>query len=238
MISLIQVFTTACCCFPILTSARALAKYKRYADYKTKTSFIISYPSSTQVRLLPSISTTANSSQHLVINDSTTKPISHDSDSSSQNSPIINDSTTKPISHDSDSSSQNSPSNPLRISAIGELIEIERCYDKNLLIATNQFIKSLHNARVLNNYEIEQEYGYETSVICNLKNQILTLVIDISTNQMQRFPADDKAIMFTHIFAPFTNLQYCNFCPSLLDHQRLSFFTTPLTIISSNEEGR
>ncbi|CAF5044746.1 unnamed protein product [Rotaria magnacalcarata] len=78
----------------------------------------------------------------------------------------------------------------------------------------------------------------ETSVICNLKNQILTLVIDISTNQMQRFPADDKAIMFTHIFAPFTNLQYCNFCPSLLDHQRLSFFTTPLTIISSKEEGR
>ncbi|CAM4799031.1 unnamed protein product [Rotaria magnacalcarata] len=74
----------------------------------------------------------------------------------------------------------------------------------------------------------------ETSVICNLKNQIITLVIDISTNQMQRFPADDKAIMFTHIFALFTNLQYCNFCPSLLDHQRLSFFTTPLTIISSN----
>ncbi|CAM4850721.1 unnamed protein product, partial [Rotaria magnacalcarata] len=174
--------------------------------------------SSTQVRLLPSIPTTANSSQHLVINDS----------------------TTKPISHDSDSSSQNSPSNPLRISAIGELIEIERCYDKNLLIATNQFIKSLHNARVLNNYEIEQDFHCldETSVICNLKNQILTLVIDISTNQMQRFPADDKAIMFTHIFAPFTNLQYCNFCPSLLDHQRLSFFTTPLTIISSKEEGR
>ncbi|CAF5017364.1 unnamed protein product, partial [Rotaria magnacalcarata] len=137
MISLIQVFNTACCCFPILTSARAPAKYKRYANYKKKTSFIISYPSSTQVRLLPSISTTANSSQHLVINDS----------------------TTKPISHDSDSSSQNSPSNPLRISAIGELIEIERCYDKNLLIATNQFIKSLHNARVLNNYEIEQECG-------------------------------------------------------------------------------
>ncbi|CAF4862536.1 unnamed protein product, partial [Rotaria magnacalcarata] len=54
--------------------------------------------SSTQARLLPSIPTAANSSQHLVMDDS----------------------TTKPISNDSDSSSQNSPSNPLRISAIGE----------------------------------------------------------------------------------------------------------------------
>ncbi|CAF4329255.1 unnamed protein product, partial [Rotaria magnacalcarata] len=33
---------------------------------------------------------------------------------------VMDDSTTKPISNDSDSSSQNSPSNPLRISAIGE----------------------------------------------------------------------------------------------------------------------
>ncbi|CAF4769104.1 unnamed protein product, partial [Rotaria sp. Silwood2] len=96
------------------------------------------FPASfTQARLLPSIPTTANSSQHLVINDS----------------------TTKPISNDSDSSSQNLPSNPLRISAIGELIETERCYDNNLLIVTNQFIKPLHNARVLNNYEIEQGCG-------------------------------------------------------------------------------
>ncbi|CAF3469082.1 unnamed protein product, partial [Rotaria socialis] len=65
----------------------------------------------TQAHLLPSLPTAANSPQHLVMNDS----------------------TTKTISNDSDSSSQNSPSNPLRISAIGELIETERCYDNNLL---------------------------------------------------------------------------------------------------------
>ncbi|CAF5198956.1 unnamed protein product, partial [Rotaria magnacalcarata] len=82
-----KVFTTTCCCFPILTLTRAPAKYKRYAHYKKKASFIVSYPSSTQARLLPSIPTAANSSQHLVMDDSTTKPISNDSDSSSQNSP-------------------------------------------------------------------------------------------------------------------------------------------------------
>ncbi|CAF2785369.1 unnamed protein product, partial [Rotaria sp. Silwood2] len=119
-------------------------------------------PSSTHARLLPSIPTTANSSQHLVINDLTTKPISNDSDSSSQNLP-------------------------------------------------NQ-----------------------TSVICTLKNQISTLVINISTNEIQRFPTNDNAIIFTHIFTLFTNLQYLNFCPSLLNHQRLSFDTTPLIIISTN----
>ncbi|CAF3431492.1 unnamed protein product [Rotaria socialis] len=41
----------------------------------------------TQAHLLPSLPTAANSPQHLVMNDSTTKTISNDSDSSSQNSP-------------------------------------------------------------------------------------------------------------------------------------------------------
>ncbi|CAF5084876.1 unnamed protein product, partial [Rotaria magnacalcarata] len=111
-------------------------------------------------------------------------------------------------------------------------LDLESRSMKYILLATpypNLYGISLYNIQTETATDL---FTDETSVICNLKNQILTLVIDISTNQMQRFPADDKAIMFTHIFAPFTNLQYCNFCPSLLDHQRLSFFTTPLTIIS------
>ncbi|CAF3925734.1 unnamed protein product [Rotaria magnacalcarata] len=60
------------------------------------------------------------------------------------------------------------------------------------------------------------------------------LVIDISTNKIQSLPADNNTIIFTHIFTTFTNLQYFNFGPSLFCHQRLSFFTSPLTIISTN----
>ncbi|CAF2790102.1 unnamed protein product [Rotaria sp. Silwood2] len=88
-------------------------------------------------------------------------------------------------------------------------------------------------------YNIEAEtaislFTDETSVICKLKNQISALVIDISTNEIQRFPVDGNAIIFTHIFTIFTNLQYLNFCPSSLGHQRLSFRTLPLTAISTN----
>ncbi|CAF4443099.1 unnamed protein product, partial [Rotaria sp. Silwood2] len=143
---------------PLFETAIAIAPFQR----KDEGRLAFDIASSTHARLLPSIPTTANSSQHLVINDLTTKPISNDSDSSSQNLPN------------------------------------------------------------------------ETSVICTLKNKISTLVIDISTNEIQRFPANDNAIIFTHIFTLFTNLQYLNFCPSLLGHQRLSFHTTPLTIISTN----
>ncbi|CAF2139749.1 unnamed protein product [Rotaria magnacalcarata] len=62
----------------------------------------------------------------------------------------------------------------------------------------------------------------------------LKLIIDISTNKIQSLPADNNTIIFTHIFTTFTNLQYFNFGPSLFCHQRLSFFTSPLTIISAN----
>ena len=67
-----------------------------------------------------------------------------------------------------------------------------------------------------------------------MKNQISALVIDISTNEIQSFPVDDNAIIFTHIFTMFTNLQYLNFCSSSRGHQRLLFRTPPLTVISTN----
>ena len=52
--------------------------------------------------------------------------------------------------------SQNSPSNPSRISAIRELIETEQRYVEDLSIVSNEFIRPLNTARVLNDYEIEQ----------------------------------------------------------------------------------
>ncbi|CAF4383728.1 unnamed protein product [Rotaria sp. Silwood2] len=48
------------------------------------------------------------------------------------------------------------------------------------------------------------------------------------------FPLMANAIIFTHIFTMFTNLQYLNFCSSSLDQQQLSFHTPPLTAISTN----
>ncbi|CAF4433860.1 unnamed protein product [Rotaria magnacalcarata] len=61
------------------------------------------------------------------------------------------------------------------------------------------------------------------------------LIVDINTNKIQSLPANNNnTIIFTHIFTTFTNLQYFNFGPSLFCHQRLSFFTSPLTIISTN----
>ncbi|CAF3982063.1 unnamed protein product, partial [Rotaria magnacalcarata] len=60
------------------------------------------------------------------------------------------------------------------------------------------------------------------------------LVIDINTNKIQSLPADNNTIIFTHIFTTFTNLQCFNFGPSLFGHQRLLFFTSPLTIIFTN----
>ncbi|CAF0882259.1 unnamed protein product [Rotaria sordida] len=90
--------------------------------------------SSTESRLLPQIPATVNSSQHVVINNS----------------------TMKTRSSDGDTSIQNLSNNSLRISAIRELIETEQRYVDDLLIVTNQFIEPLYNARILNDYEIEQ----------------------------------------------------------------------------------
>jgi hypothetical protein len=78
-------------------------------------------------------------------------------------------------------------------------------------------------------------YLDKTSVICTLKKQILSLVVDINKKEIYSFPKDDSnAIIFAHIFSMFTNLRYLKFCLSADYHQRLSFQTTSLTVISTN----
>ncbi len=55
-----------------------------------------------------------------------------------------------------DTSQNNSSSDPSRIAAIRELIETEQRYVDDLLIVANEFIQPLNNARILNDYEINQ----------------------------------------------------------------------------------
>jgi hypothetical protein len=67
-----------------------------------------------------------------------------------------------------------------------------------------------------------------------LKNQLLSLTIDISTHRAQRFPVDDNAIIFNRIFTMLTNLQYLNFGRSSMCDERLFFCFTLPTVISTN----
>jgi hypothetical protein len=71
-------------------------------------------------------------------------------------------------------------------------------------------------------------------VIHPIKNQILSLVIDISTNEPETFISYDNDIVFTRIFNTFTNLQCLNFDPSSIWHQRLPVFSPPPRVISTN----
>ena len=73
----------------------------------------------------------------------------------------------------------------------------------------------------------------ENSLTRIFKNQISSLVISISNDRKASSPKNADTIIFTHIFAMFQNLQYLNFGPSSLYHQRLSFHASPLTVIST-----
>jgi hypothetical protein len=75
-------------------------------------------------------------------------------------------------------------------------------------------------------------YLDETLFTCTLKNQILFLTIYIDKNAEQKSMTDMSALVFTHIFTTFTNLQYLNMDPNILRFQYLSF-NTPPTVISS-----
>ena len=74
----------------------------------------------------------------------------------------------------------------------------------------------------------------ETSIIRILKNQLLSLTIDINTHETQRFPVDGNAIIFNRIFTMFNNLQYLNFGPSSTCDEELFFCWTRPTVISAN----
>jgi len=65
------------------------------------------------------------------------------------------------------------------------------------------------------------------------KNQITSLVIDITKNKKHNTRNDVLEIIFTRILSMFTNLQCLNFGPSLSHCQELSFDISRSTIFAS-----
>jgi hypothetical protein len=66
-----------------------------------------------------------------------------------------------------------------------------------------------------------------------MKNQILSLAIDIDTNK-QSITKDGNANVFTHIFSTFNNLQCLCFGLSSYYNKWLSFNTVPIHVVSTN----
>jgi len=77
-------------------------------------------------------------------------------------------------------------------------------------------------------------YLDEHSLTSMYKNQILELAIDLRKYEKLCSTSDMNARIFAHIFTMFSNLQYLNFCPSLIRDQRLSFDNLSSAINSSS----
>ncbi|CAF0968699.1 unnamed protein product [Rotaria sordida] len=72
------------------------------------------------------------------------------------------------------------------------------------------------------------------SIIRTLKNQLLSLTIDISRKRTQDYLTNNNAIIFNRIFTMFSNLEYFNFGRSSISDERLSFCFRCPTVISRN----
>ncbi|CAF2932667.1 unnamed protein product [Rotaria sp. Silwood2] len=90
---------------------------------------------------------------------------------------------------------------------------------------------SLHNIQAKTAIDL---FTNETSIIRTLKNQLLSLTIDISTDRTQHNLTNNNAIIFNRIFTMFPNLQYLNFGPSSICDERLSICLRASTVISTN----
>ncbi|CAF3933109.1 unnamed protein product [Rotaria sp. Silwood1] len=100
-------------------------------------------------------------------------------------------------------------------------------------------VKNYPNLNRINLHNIEEKkaidlFTNETSIIRTLKNQLLSLTIDISINRTQDYLTNNNAIIFNRIFTMFPNLQYLNFGRSSISDERLSFCFRRPTVISTN----
>ncbi|CAF4151275.1 unnamed protein product [Rotaria sordida] len=105
---------------------------------------------------------------------------------------------------------------------------------ERILLATNY--PNLHE---LSLYDIDVEkaislFNDDIAFTHVNKNQISSLVIDISKDKNYISRQDITNTIFTNIFTMFTNLQYLNFSPTLIWHQRLSFDMVSPNVLSSN----
>ncbi|CAF4338743.1 unnamed protein product [Rotaria sp. Silwood2] len=78
-------------------------------------------------------------------------------------------------------------------------------------------------------------YGLDQSSLIHInKNQISSLIIDITKKENQRSMKYTKIFVFTQIFIQYPNLQYLNFCPSPSLYVHLSFSNSSSIFVSSN----
>ncbi|CAF2144416.1 unnamed protein product [Rotaria magnacalcarata] len=115
-----------------------------------------------------------------------------------------------------------------------EWLHLESRSMERILLATNYpnlYGISLHNIQPKTAINL---FTDETSVIATIKNQVLSLTIDISTQGLKYSPLDGNAIILNHIFNMFANLQYLNFGRSSVYDERLFFCIIPSTVFSTN----
>ena len=74
----------------------------------------------------------------------------------------------------------------------------------------------------------------ESSLFPRDKNQLSSLIIDITKYEVKKAAKDMNILLFTSIFAQCTNLEYLNFGSSISWYIHLSFLNSPPTCISSN----
>ncbi|CAF3858185.1 unnamed protein product [Rotaria sp. Silwood1] len=116
-----------------------------------------------------------------------------------------------------------------------EWLNIESSSIKRILLVTNY--PNLHGISLynINMKKFLSIFTDKLSLIRIDKNEILSLVIDITKNKKKKIPSrEDNTFVFTNIFTIFKNLKYLNFGPFLNWYQEISFIFTPPTVISSN----
>ncbi|CAF2965777.1 unnamed protein product [Rotaria sp. Silwood2] len=114
-----------------------------------------------------------------------------------------------------------------------EWLNVEPFSIERILLATNYPNLSglgLYNIQIENTVHL---FSDETLFSCTLKNQISSLVIDMNPLGEQISRENNNALLFTHIFTTFTNLRVLNFHTTENSVQYLSFFESPITVISS-----
>ncbi|CAF2641682.1 unnamed protein product [Rotaria sp. Silwood2] len=113
-------------------------------------------------------------------------------------------------------------------------LDLESSSMERILLTTNY-----PNLTGLGLYNIHAEtltrlFTDENRFTCTFNNQILSLIIDIDTNEQQNVSEDVISIIFTYIFTTFTNLEYLKFGSSSVACPRLSFYILSPFINSSN----
>ncbi|CAF4069433.1 unnamed protein product, partial [Rotaria sordida] len=112
-------------------------------------------------------------------------------------------------------------------------IKLESPSMKRILLATNY-----PNLYGLSLYNLDKEIAKslvtdENLLNHTLKNQISSVIVNISKNVGRSSIDNVIKCAFTHILTVFTSIKYLNFGESLRSDQRLSFYLSPPSVISS-----